>query len=443
MATTSTMSATPRPATRASGRSRPPIRLSLAATAFVAVALQLVQACTFGAPNALETPQTLYGVLSEAPYVDDATVSGERWRVIDDPQLKVDHGYTCAGAPKAASKKYIGSKLYDSADLPPSFDGTVFLNGWSLEYVNDDHHVVGLGAVIFGIAQSGSTLSWHAGGVISDHKADDAYAWCYQYTVVAWARYTPSPFGGLPKPHVDIDVAHANATGKLAFVDQDVNSNAPTARTAKFRAPFRPKGKLLAGFGVSFTDDDHHLLQFALDLGETAIKKKRIKWTPDVVLKDNSTRSYGLGHLATIIGGESVRVFNPDFTYLESGSYQAGDYVVNNLHLVARDDASVCVQDGSITEHTYTYVIDDVPYTWAVPMLTGWDVSTACNDEHVKHIGAWIENFSFTPNTRPGKGTLRYTVRSILQDKNPDRELWDGIQVEILGIDRIVPPGNA
>jgi hypothetical protein len=442
MVTTLEMSATARPATRPPGCRKPALRLSLAATGLVALGLQLLQACTFGAPNALETPQTLYAVLSASPYVDDQTVSGDRWRVIDDTRLKVDHGWMCAGAPQAASEKYIGSKLYDSAELPPNFDGTVMLNGWTLEYANGDHHVLGLGAVIFDIAQTGNLLSWHAGGVLADHYANDDYIWCYQYTIVAWPRRVPPPIGGLPKPYVDMRVQHADATGKLVFVDQDMASGAFTTRPAKFRAPFRPKAKLLAGFGVSFADDDHHLLQFAFDSGEAIVKKKRIKWTSDVILKDNSSRRYGLGQLASVLGGESVRVFNPDFTWLESGGPQAGDYAVNDLHVEPADDASACIDNGD-GAHTYTYVIDDVPYTWAVPMLTGWDLQLVCDDEHVKKIGAWIESWSFTPNTGPGRGTLRYTVRTLLEDKSPDSELLDGIQVEVLGINLIFPPGNA
>jgi hypothetical protein len=184
------------------------------------------------------------------------------------------------------------------------------------------------------------------------------------------------------------------------------------------------------------------VLQFAFDLGSASVKNKRIKWRTDVVLKDNSTRRYGLGQLASVIGGASVRVFNPDFVFMEEGSPPAPDYVVNNLQLAARDHANACIQDPSSTEHTYSYRIDDVPYTWAVPMLTGWDVGVACDDEHEKKVGAWIEDWAFVPDTSPGKGTLFYTVRTILEDKNPDRELWDGAQVEILGVNLIQPPGK-
>jgi len=436
-------SAVTRPTAPADARcGRRALRAPAVVIALLAAGLQLLQACSFSAPDVLETPETLYGVLSRAPFVDDATVSGERWRVLDGTHFKADHGYTCAGAPRSASKEWIGSRLYDSATLPPGYDGTVLLNGWYLEYGSSDHHVLGMGAVIFDIAQSGDTLSWHAGGLLSDRKGDDAYRWCYQYTILAWARHKPSPIVVPTKPYLDVAVTHADASGKLVFVDKRIGSNAFTTKAAKFKAPFKPVAKLLAGFGVSYDDDDHHLLQFAFDPGTASVKNKRIKWRTDVILKDNSTRRYGLGQLASVIGGTSVKIFNPDFVFLEAGSPKAQDYVVNNLHLVARDDANACLQDPKSTEHTYQYRIDDVPYTWAVPMLTGWDLSVACDDEHVKKIGAWIDDWAFVPNTSPRGGTLYYTVRTILQDKKPDRELWDGAQVEILGINLIQPPGK-
>ena len=35
----------------------------------------------------------------------------------------------------------------------PSDRGAIFLNGWDMEYLNSDHHVFGLGSVIFNISR--------------------------------------------------------------------------------------------------------------------------------------------------------------------------------------------------------------------------------------------------------------------------------------------------
>lgn len=421
------------------GRGR---RLSIAATMLVAVGLQLLQACTFGAPDALQSPENLYAVLSAAPYADDATVTADRWRVIDAPKLKVDHGHTCASATHAASKEYIGTRVFDSATLPAGWDGTVLLNGWYLEYKKGDHHVVGLGSVIFNIARSGTELTWDAGGVISDHRADDEFGWCYDYTILAWARNVGPPGGGPPKPHIDMGATHADASGKLVFVDQHMGVDDFRTRRASFKttgAP--PRARLLAGFGVSFDDDDHHLLQFGFDMGAGKIKRKKIRWSTDVILKDNSDRRWGAGQLATVLTGESVHVWKPDAVVIEDGIPEAPVSRANDLQLSPADDANVCLGGGEST-YTYSFKVEGVPFTWAVPMLTGWDVGINCDDEHVKKIGAWIEDFAWVRNPGDSTGTLHYTVRTILEDKKPDGRLVDGIQVEVLGINLLEPPGK-
>jgi hypothetical protein len=414
-----------------------------AALALVVVALQLLQACTFGAPDALQSPQELYSVLDAAPYADDSTVSGSRWRVIDSPKLKVDHGYTCASASRAASKEYIGTRVFDSATLPANFDGTVMMNGWYLEYANGDHHVLGLGSVIFNIARVGNELSWDAGGVLSDHNADDQFMWCYNYTLLAWAKNVGPPIGGLPKPVVDMKAIHADATGKLVYTDRRLGGDDFHTKVAKFKTTgAAPAARLFSGFGVSFKDDDHHVLQFGFDLSKSTIKRKRISWNADVILKDNSDRSYGVGQVATVLTGESVHTWKPDVVLMESGIPAAPATIQNDLQLTPADDANVCLGGGDTTG-TYTFKIEGVPFTWAVPMLTGWEVGVVCDDTHVKKIGAWIEDFTWVRNPGDSTGTLRYTVRTIFEDKAPENGIVDGMQVEVLGINLLEPPGNA
>ena len=427
----------PRP--RARGLRAPTLVVGL-----LTAGLQILQACAFSAPEgALRTPEEMYAVLDAAPYADDATVSGERWRVIDAAKVKVDHGFRCARASHAAGEDYIGVRTFDSATLQPGFDGTVFLNGWYLEYGKADHHVVGLGSVVFNILQSGAELTWDAGGVISDHNADDEFGWCYSYTVVQWARPPRAPIGGLPKPYVDVRATHADPTGRLVFTDQSLGGDdAFRTKKAVFKAGAPPRARLFEGFGVTFDDDDHHLLQFGFDLGTPVVKRKKMTWETDVILKDNSDRTYRAGQLATVLTGESVHVWKPDAVLLEEGLPDAPGYVSNDLQITPADDANVCLSTAE-SSHTYRFRVDGVPFTWGVPMLTGWDVGLACDDEHVKKIGAWIEDFAWQRNPGDSTGSVTYTVKTILEDKRPDGGLVDGLQVEILGIDLIEPPGNA
>ena len=75
-------------------------------------------------------------------------------------------------------------------------------------------------------------------------------------------------------------------------------------------------------------------------------------------------------------------------------------------------------------------------------MRTGWEVGDYCDDNNVQKIGAWIEDFAWVRNPGDSAGTLYYTVRTVLQDKKPFAGVLDGIQVEVLGINFLEPPGN-
>jgi hypothetical protein len=363
--------------------------------------------------------------------------------VIDAPKLKVDHGMTCAGATHAVATDYIGTRVSGSAILPDNFDGTVFLNGWYATYLNDDHDVAGLGMAIFNLGQAGNKLMWDAGGVITDRDGDDNYRFCYQYTILAWQRERKRPdVVGPAKPRIDVSATHANSSGRLIFVKQNLNGG------KKLSASFNSLGKppaarLLMGFAAGYEDDDHNLLQFGFDLGEAKVNGQRLKWDTDVILQDNSKRSNYAAQMATILAGESVEVWKPKTVLLAAGHPQAPGMIDNDLKLKTVGPARTCI--GSATSHAYSFTITGVPFTYGVPMLTGWRVGQTCDDENVRKAGAWIEDFVWDRPPGASTGTLHYTVRTILEDEHPSdvEGLFDGMQVEVLGIDLIEPPGNA
>jgi hypothetical protein len=84
-------------------------------------------------------------------------------------------------------------------------------------------------------------------------------------------------------------------------------------------------------------------------------------------------------------------------------------------------------------------VIENIPYTYAIPMLTGWELSfdtCAEGDRHVKEIGMWIDAIHYEKS--PGTpGTLRYTLSSTL---NGGADV--GHKVTVLGL-KPVPLGEA
>jgi hypothetical protein len=77
----------------------------------------------------------------------------------------------------------------------------------------------------------------------------------------------------------------------------------------------------------------------------------------------------------------------------------------------------ICLSE-SPGEKTEDVVIENVPYEYAIPMLTGWNLHYGCDDEHVTEVGTWLDEIHYDKTPAAPTGTLRYKVSSILKDKD-------------------------
>jgi hypothetical protein len=77
-------------------------------------------------------------------------------------------------------------------------------------------------------------------------------------------------------------------------------------------------------------------------------------------------------------------------------------------------------------------VIENIPFDYAIPMLTGWEVGYWTDDQHVKDLGVWIDEWSYSVGATGG--TLRYKLSSILRDDDGPRYNYEHRKVTILGI---------
>jgi hypothetical protein len=68
---------------------------------------------------------------------------------------------------------------------------------------------------------------------------------------------------------------------------------------------------------------------------------------------------------------------------------------------------------GVVTEEV---VVDNIPYAYAIPMLTGWDLGYACPDHHVREIGIWMDDLHYDRAPNAPTRTLRCKVSSLLHD---------------------------
>jgi hypothetical protein len=339
-----------------------------------------------------------------------ALTEGDRWTVYAEPgTIMVQHGYGCAEAPQGAFEDeegvHYGLRIEEFLEIPAEYGdtATVFLNGWRLEYTglddtgNDDNHVLGLGASIFDIQQTPHTLQWQAGGILSDKNGNNAFKWCYYYTVVIWNGINP----------IHASSTHSDQGAALTFFARN-NSGDSTALTdlpGLFEVPRIYRHAILPrGFGMMWEDgDDHHLLQQAFDFGDSVAlpdsqDRALLSWISQTIFKDNSTRrDYMAAELVSIMSGLSVGVIQPDFS------------------ITPRDKES-CPNIGTPTLRREEVVVNNVPFDHAIPMLTGWDIGDVCEDHHVKKIGAWIEDWEYTKQPGATSGTLTYTIASTFTD---------------------------
>jgi hypothetical protein len=387
-------------------------------------------------------------------------VSSSRNVVLEDPGTIIAwHGFSCSESDNRGTEDVL--KIEESLDIPPyAAEATVFLNGWRMNYLSSDHHVGGLGTMISNIRLEGNTLKWQAAGALSDKNFDDGYRWCYHYTVVAW---NPA--------NLDLVVDHRDGScesrdpAETNFFITD-NSGTTTALSAFPTFLYNPEfasGKTVAvlprGFGFRWSSDcetDHHLLQLAfnLDHGEAFVENgKKYKkgfleevtpvplpqpppsttnnqvdsgfasWDTYAIFKDNDgRRGYGFGEMASGLGGPDVGVIQPPFSILPHEDMGF---------------PGACLGESS-GEKTEEVIVENVPYEYAIPMLTGWNLSFGCDDEHVTEVGTWLDEFQYDKAPGAPTGTLRYKVSSILKDKDGSPGHAFSHKITILGIKPVV-----
>ena len=93
-----------------------------------------------------------------------------------------------------------------------------------------------------------------------------------------------------------------------------------------------------------------------------------------------------------------------------------------------------CAFTGSNEIYTVPVMVENVPFDYAIPMLTGWDVGYICNDENVREIGAWLSDISYEKLPSAATGTLHYTFNSVLRDNDDEPLHRSDHRVTILGL---------
>jgi len=367
-------------------------------------------------------------------------------------KIKVMRG---VGSAKLNSGNFI--KVEQSVSVPDyANQATVFLNGWRLNYLGDDQHVLMLGTLIAKIKldQRNHKLTWDAVGVLRDDDAKEGYNFTYHYTVLAWNdtavnlivdQGDPDNFcrAGTDLPDNSYLTNDTGMTTALSSFSSFVqNPNFP---------PGKPVAVLPRGFAFAWSGGDHHLLQVAYNLDDSEIfaendrKYKKggklwssgeitdgeipaplpnppasrvdsgfVSWNAYAIFKDNDDRrDYLFGEIVSAAGGTDVGVLQVPFAILPREGEGGGSFT------------------GGL--QTKEFVIENIPFRFAIPMLTGWELGYLTDDQHVRDVGIWIDDWTY----EIGVGRLRYKLFSILADNDSWPDHYNRHKVTILGIEPV------
>jgi hypothetical protein len=403
--------------------------------------------CSF-APN---SATNYCAMLDQAPLtaLTSSSDPNTEKRFEDPGIIAVYHGFGCAKSDKSGTQDII--KVEQSRDIAGYANATVFLNGWHLTYRGSNQNVAGLATLIRNIQLtratrlSKGTLKWQAEGLLSDDNFDNPYNWCYQWTVIAWnpanidlivdqkdgdcTSHNPS----------DVNFFFAGNKGTTTALSSFPTILQNTDFDNKKTVTIIPRG---FGFKWDLGDSlaDHHLLQIGYNLEHSEIFNEKgkhyykgfrgtttstlnfsfvdsgyVSWETFAIFKDNDARRYyEFGEMVSELGGNDLGVIQPPFSILpiEDQPY-----------------TTTCLPGKGI--ETAEYEIQNIPYQYAIPVLSGWELEYGCSDQKVKEIGIWIDNMDYDP---ANPGTLHYTLSSILRDDDSDPYFLSTHKVNVLGI---------
>ncbi len=320
-------------------------------------------------------------------------------------------------------------------DMPNYVDsGTVILNGWDLRYLHSDHEVRSLRADITHsklVTGGGGApiLVFEVEGELSDQNWDDAYEFCVYYTGIGYnaelfdAR-VEGDYSGIDTWALQTDDEGAVSTLESIWTEGTLRGSDSVAVIPRgFNFQFDNEFECEFRFPPCQWEDpsDHHIRQVAYSLfqiGATPNPDGNAHWVTQTIFKDNSTRTHWIKTRAALIGGSSVKL-HTDLLALNPLSGKA----------------NICRNGTEGMVRTETVRIDDLPYDYAVPMLTGWDLNYECGNQHVQRAGIWIHDIHFDPTAN----SLEYQVSSILRDKDGAPGFNAAHRVTVLGLNRLPP----
>lgn len=314
--------------------------------------------------------------------------------------------------------------------------GTVVLNGWDLRYLHDDREIHSLRAEIthskLVTGNDASFLVFEAQGHLSDQNHNTAYEFCIHYTGFGYhAAWFDAAIEG-DHSGIDSQTLQSKHQGAVASLESIWSKGVFKSKDSVAVMP--------RGFGFQYDNrfecelrfppckwgdrSDYPLLQIAYNLFQISPSSNlndNPRWITQTILKDNSTQDHWIKTRASLIGGSSIRLRT------------------DLLPLTPRSGSTKTCRNGPDgIVHTRSVRLHDLPYDYAIPMLTGWDLSYECDDQRVQRAGIWIHDIHFDP----ASSELEYKISTVLRDKDGIPSFNAAHRVTVLGLNRLSAPSR-
>lgn len=379
----------------------------------------------------------------------------------DHNVIHVVENESCATSKDLADVEEELVKISESYTLPEAMtNATVILNGCWFSLLDQDRVTGPYGACpgecgemqietifvqIDNIGVSNRILTWDATGYIKDKHFDNPINFCYSYIILAWDDQNV-------KMRSFSDRTQTIVSDGLDWRSDDYHSvinHLPGLLTLSDRT--KEDFTLPRGFALQWTSrHDHKVLQVAYNLGNAVsfyeypkvyfdedgdpisagvqnsiYGEGFVSWDTTAILKDDDVKrdTYAVDIVSVLsdLEGDSTEVslIKPPFV------------IIPLKRSSRRRQGFAGVRIGTVAElRSHQYVIKNIDFDCAVPILTGWDLSFVEGDEEVTEIGINVRDIDYNRNS----GELTYTVNSILRDQDARPNFITNQNVSVLGI---------
>ncbi|UJP05747.1 MAG: hypothetical protein LZF61_01880 [Nitrosomonas sp.] len=313
-------------------------------------------------------------------------------------------------------------------------EGTVVLNGWDLRFLQHDRKINTLrtdithSKLINNIAST--FLVFEVQGKFEDQSRKDAFEFCVHYSAFGFRSdwidakveedYRGTEMVTVQPGNKEAVVTLAYVGSKGAVKNHEILAVIPRGFDFQFSNAFECEFRLVPCQWGDRTDN--RLLQIAYHLSQSGVSSNldgSSQWAVQTLFKADENQTHRVMIRTAAIRGTGVKLRT--------------DFLPLNPRLKNKDQ---CRKGADGQVRTQTFRINDLPYDYAVPMLTGWDLSFECEQQKVQRAGIWLHDARFDPVS----GSMEYKVSSVLRDQDGIPGFNTAHRLTILGLNRMRSP---